>query len=546
MGERLGVLESLTREGISPIPVDDGIDMLLRIVAGSQLPPALVVMGRAGGLPTISLEPRDLPLARFIDQASVYYPGIELVADTDLSQDSDPYLADHLLDGDLLFPAVLGMEAMAQAGAALSGAPCTPVFENMEFLRPIVVPPDGTTTIRVAALRRGDAVDVAIRSSDTSFRADHFRATLRYGGDLPPTAEREVATASSPPLALDPATDLYGGIFFQGKRFQRVVGYRHLAATSCVADISVLPGDGWFAAYLPAKLQLGDPGARDAFMHAIQCCVPDATLLPAGVERLRAASPQAAAGQLTLHAAERARDGDTYTYDLDVRDSKGHLVECWEGLRLHAVRKTGGAGPWVPVLLGPYLERQAAPYLQRGVRSAVEPDPATPSRDGKARRKQTTAAVSAMLARPVTVLHRGDGKPELAGEGMSVSASHGAGVTLAVGGTGRVGCDVEVVRERTVDDWRGLLGEQMFELAELLQRERGEGLPVAATRVWSAVESLRKAGRVLPGPVTLAEAGGDGWVLLESGHSKIATFSTRLRDQPDAVIFAILSEGDAS
>jgi enediyne polyketide synthase len=150
-----------------------------------------------------------------------------------------------------------------------------------------------------------------------------------------------------------------------------------------------------------------------------------------------------------------------------------------------------------------------------------------------------------MLARPVTVLHRGDGKPELPGEGMSVSASHGAGVTLAVGGTGRVGCDVEVVRERTVDDWQALLGAGMFDLAELVQRERGEELPVAATRVWSAVECLRKAGRVLPGPVVLAGAGGDGWVLLESGHSKIATFSTRLRDEPNPVIFAILTEGDA-
>ncbi len=545
MGERLGVLESLTREGISPIPVDDGIEMLLRILASPQLPPALVVMGRSGGLPTISLAPADMPLARFIDRPSVHYPGIELVADTELSADSDPYLADHLLDGDLLFPAVLGMEAMAQAGAVLAGAAGRPVFGNMEFLRPIVVPPDGTTTIRVAALRRGDAVDVAIRSSDTSFRADHFRATLRYGEDQSLSTERPVAIASSPLLALDPATDLYGGIFFQGKRFQRVAGYRRLSATSCVADISALPGDGWFAAYLPAELQLGDPGARDAFMHGIQCCVPDATLLPAGVERLYAARLEAAGEQVTLHAAERSRDGDTYTYDLDVRDSKGRLVERWEGLRLHAVRKTGGSGPWVPVLLGPYLERQAAPFLHRAVRCAIEPDPVVTSHDVVPRRKQTSAAVSGMLARPVTVLHRGDGKPELLGEGMSVSASHGAGVTLAVGGTGRVGCDVEVVRERTVQDWQALLGAGMFELAELVQRERGEELPVAATRVWSAVESLRKAGRVLPGPVVLAGAGGDGWVLLESGHSRIATFCTRLRDEPNPVIFAILTEGDA-
>ena len=131
-----------------------------------------------------------------------------------------------------------------------------------------MVPPDGTTTIRVAALRRGDAVDVAIRSSDTGFLADHFRATLRYGGDVTFRPNGRCRPQSSAVLALDPATDLYGGIFFQGKRFQRVLGYRRLAATSCVADISALPGDGWFAAYLPAELRLGDPGARDAFMHA--------------------------------------------------------------------------------------------------------------------------------------------------------------------------------------------------------------------------------------------------------------------------------------
>jgi enediyne polyketide synthase len=546
MGERLGVLESLTREGINPISVDDGIEILHAVLASPQLPPALVVMGRAGGLPTISLEQRELPLARFVDSPRVHYPGVEIVADTELSVDSDPYLADHLLDGDLLFPAVLGMEAMAQAGAALTAAKSPPDFENLEFLRPIVVPPDGTTMIRVAALRQGDAVEVAIRSSETSFHADHFRATLRYGDDRAFDKERAEVTANRTRVPLDPAADLYGGIFFQGKRFQRVLGYRSLSARACVADISAAVADGWFAGYLPAQLQLGDPGTRDAFMHAIQCCVPDATLLPAGVERLQAAGPAAAGTRVTLHAAERARTGDTYTYDLDIRDGDGVLVERWTGLRLQAVRKTGGAGPWVPALLGPYLERQAARFLPGPLRCAVEPDPVVPSGDGDLRRSQTTTAVSRLLERPVTVLHRTDGKPEVTGESMTVSSSHGARVTLVVAGAGRVGCDVEVVRERTTADWQALLGPGPFALTELIHRERGEEPQVAATRVWSAVESLRKSGRILPGPLVLAEAAADGWVLLQSGHSKIATFSTRLHGEPNPVIFAIHTEGDGN
>src|SRR2546422_10875118 len=35
-----------------------------------------------------------LPISRFIDQPRVYYPGIELITDADLSADSDLYLAE--------------------------------------------------------------------------------------------------------------------------------------------------------------------------------------------------------------------------------------------------------------------------------------------------------------------------------------------------------------------------------------------------------------------------------------------------------------------
>jgi enediyne polyketide synthase len=62
---------------------------------------------------------------------------------------------------------------------------------------------------------------------------------------------------------------------------------------------------------------------------------------------------------------------------------------------------------------------------------------------------------------------------------------------------------------------------------------------VAATQVWSAVGSLRKTGRVLPGSLTLNAEGRDGWVLFKARRSKIATFATRLRGEPDPVIFAI-------
>ncbi|MGY1581089.1 type I polyketide synthase [Streptomyces sp. MN13] len=546
MGERLGVLESLLREGIEPIPADEGVAMLRQVLADPDMPDTLVVMGRAGGLPTLTLEERELPLLRFVEGVQAHYPGVELVADSELSAATDPYLADHLLDGTLLLPAVLGMEAMAQAAAALTGrtgGDAVPVLEDAEFLRPVAVPPDGTTTVRVAVLATGpDTVRAVIRSSETDFRADHFRAVLRYGPH-PRPADGPVPPEGVPP-ALDPAREMYGPVLFQGARFQRLRGYRHLAAKECVADISTSATAPWFAGFLSPDLVLADPGTRDALMHSIQACVPDATLLPVGIERLHLADPATAAAgdRVVLHAVERSRDGDTYVYDLDVRDEHGAVVERWTGLTLRAVRKLDGSGPWEPALLGPYLERRAEAVLSAPVRIAVHPDGDDADGGRDARRARTAHALGQALGRPVTLRHRPDGRPEVDG-GPYVSASHGAGVTLAVAGDRPVACDVQRVGTHGPDDWEGLLGAGGLALARLIAAEHGEDLPLAATRVWGAVECLRKSGRA---HVELTVDGGPGaperWVVLRCGAARIATVPAVLRGAPEPAVFAVLTE----
>ncbi|NML50988.1 SDR family NAD(P)-dependent oxidoreductase [Streptomyces sp. R302] len=544
MGERLGVLESLIRDGIEPIPTEDGVALLKELIADPRTPTALVVTGRASGLPTLTFEaPEELPLLRFVDRVQAHYPGIELVVDADLSATGDPYLADHELDGDLLFPAVLGMEAMAQAGSALTGFDGAPTLEDMRFLRPIVVPKEGGTTIRVAVLARTvGTVEAVIRSSETGFQADHFRAVLHYdrpdvGDDRPsPVAE------DAPRVPLDPARDLYGTVLFQGLRFQRLNGYRGLAAKGCVGEISNTAVAPWFARHLPADLVLADPGTRDALMHSIQCCVPDATLLPVSVERLHLADPgpMASAKRVTLHALERSRDGDTYVYDLDVRDQAGLLVERWEGLRLQAVRKQDGTGPWVPSLLGPYLERRAEQLLSADVRVVVRPDDG-PARGVAERRAQTAKAVGWALGRETSVTYRPDGKPEIEG-GPHVSASHGAGVTLAVTGSAPVTCDVQTAEARSDEEWVGLLGPEGAALARLLGTEPGESPSVAATRVWSAVECLRKDGRAIAGLTADSVPGTEEhWVVLRSGDARIVTFTTALDGVEEPVVFALMT-----
>ncbi|MER7729109.1 type I polyketide synthase [Streptomyces sp. NPDC096323] len=545
MGERLGVLESLVREGIEPIPTQDGVAMLKQLLAEPQTPSALVVMGRAGGLPTLTLQTADLPLLRFVDRPQAHYPGIELVVDSELSASGDPYLADHELDGDLLFPAVLGMEAMAQAATALTGFEGAPTLEDVEFLRPIVIPPNGQTTIRVAVLAVSTgAVKAVIRSSETGFQADHFRATLRYDCPEPQDTGPAPVPDDAPRIALDPAQDLYGPVLFQGARFQRLAGYRQLAARECVAEISDVATAPWFARHLPADLVLADPGTRDALMHSIQCCVPDATLLPVSVERLHLMDPTAARGgkQVTLHARERSRTGDTYVYNLDVRDEQGTLVERWEGLVLQAVRKQDGTGPWQPALLGPYLERRAGRLLPEAVRCVVRPDGDAPATGLAGRRTLTAEAAGWALGRRTVVAYRPDGRPEVAG-GPQISASHGAGVTFVVTGEAPVACDVQPAGPRSPDEWEGMLGPEGASLARLIASEHDEELSVAATRVWSAAECLRKNGRALSALTVDSTPGADKhWVVLRSGTATIATFPTYLEGVGEPVVFALMAQ----
>ncbi|MFV2096441.1 SDR family NAD(P)-dependent oxidoreductase [Micromonospora sp. LOL_014] len=541
MGERLSVVESLQREGVIPISLDDGVALMRRLVGDPDVPPVVVVSGRTTGIDTVAHDLPDLPLLRFVDKPLVRYHGVELVCETVLHPGSDLYLDDHRLDGNLLFPAVFGMEAMAQVATAVTGASTVPRIEQAEFLRPIVVPPDGSTTVRIAATVVDDAtVDVTIRSAETAFAAEHFRARLRFDTDPAPDGPPDQVADGLPPVALDPARDLYVDTMFQGARFQRVRRYHRAAARHIDTEVAADPQTAWFAPYLPGDLLLGDPGLRDALMHANQVCVPDATLLPQGIDRVHPGGADLVGpGDFRFCAVERSRDGDTYHYDIAVRDGDGRVVERWEGLRLRAVRKKGGAGPWVAPLLGPYLERTVQDLL--GSDTAVVVEPALPDEDeATTRRERTGRAAGRALGRPVSVTHRPDGRPELAG--TAVSAAHGAGVTLCVTGTGDLGCDVEAVAARSADEWRDLLGNHL-PLAQLLARELAEPLDVAATRVWSAVECLQKIGRPQPTPLSQLTGGPAGWVVLASGSQRIATVATTLRDHPGPVVVAVLAQG---
>ncbi|WP_255363758.1 type I polyketide synthase [Actinoplanes sp. TFC3] len=541
MGERLSVVEQLSRAGITPITPDDGVRVLREVLA-VRTPPAVVVTGRTDNLETLHRERVQLPVLRFLERPLVHYPGIELIAESDLSEATDPYLGDHVVDGDMLFPAVLGLEAMAQAAVAVSGLSSVPVIEDAVFARALVVPRGRTVVIRTVALMTGDRVEVELRSSESGYGAAHFRAAFRFGPAEPFDEEPSSGLAKLAPVRLDPSRDMYGDVLFQSGRFRRLRSYRRVTARAAEAEVATMEDAGWFSPFLPAELILGDPGARDAFLHGLQVCVPDAVLLPVSVQRIETAGGKLnAATALELSATEREYDGQTYCYDVTVRTPEGTVVERMTGLRLRAVRRRDSRMPWAPALLGPHLQRQLPGRRANDVTVVVEPHEPGPA---TGRRDITSIAVARAAGVSTVVRHRSDGRPEVDGGG-GVSAAHETTLSMAVTGPQPVACDVQFVQTRTEQEWRALLTGN-FAVAEAA-RAGDENPGVARTRVWCAVECLIKAGRPPGAPLVLApERSAGPRVVLRSGDLVVTTYAARLRPAGDPVVLAVLSGEESS
>lgn len=551
MGQRLGAVETLTRQGITPITVDQGVQILLDLLTRRLPAVSVVVTGRFGQVPTARLENRELPLLRFLERPVVHYPGIELVVDIELYADSDPYLLDHQYQGRRLFPAVMGLEAMAQVAKALAARQETPVFENVKFDRPIIVPDNGPLTIRIAGLARGsDQNEVVIRSEETGFQADHFSAICKFPssgaageGEWRQQADRPLRPPPADALSLDPDQSLYGRVLFQSGRFKRVRRYRSLRAKQAVAEIDSQIPSIWFGRYLPAELVLDDAGARDAAIHSIQASIPHATLLPVGVDRIEIKRPYSNA-VLLANSRQRERHGDTFIYDLEITDQDGLVCERWAGLRLRRVSEIELPDQWNEVLLAAYIERRVEEVL-----NLLEPSPSVVvNRVATARRDRSNALIRQAAGALATVCRRPDGLPELITDsGSAVSAAHAGDITIAVFGPSPVACDVEAITHRADGIWRDILGTDRFAVAEVVAGQSNEGLDRAATRAWVVGECLKKSGAMMNTPAVFEYATNDGWAIFSAGRVGIATFVTSLHGFESQVAFGVLARrADAS
>ena len=81
-------------------------------------------------------------------------------------------------------------------------------------------------------------------------------------------------------------------------------------------------------------------------------------------------------------------------------------------------------------------------------------------------------------------------------------------------------------------------------LARRLVTETGDEFDVSATRIWTVVEALRKAGTPLDVPVVLENVDNDGWVKLRAGNFEAASGVLALSGQPSRFAVAFVWRGE--
>jgi acyl transferase domain-containing protein/D-arabinose 1-dehydrogenase-like Zn-dependent alcohol dehydrogenase/acyl carrier protein len=243
---------------------------------------------------------------------------------------ADRYVRDHVVNGRVVVPAALHLEAVAQAARSL-GKPCDQ-FTDVVWLRPLLVDEDEPV-----------AVDIRFATGGrfTILSADDNATVLVQGAaghrDRPqPAAFDLTADEIDCPYAVDPVLPY---------RRMSDAGLRHGPSLVVLSDIATGHGRAVAAVGLPD----GSPGADTAVLHpalldgALQLLAVldiggrDTVALPFAVERIARWAPLRSPARVVA----TARGGAVPAYDIRVHDQNGAVLVELTNLTIKAV----GGGP---------------------------------------------------------------------------------------------------------------------------------------------------------------------------------------------------------
>ena len=495
MAVRGSMRSLLTDRGVDLLPADAGAGLLVDLMSAGTTG-EIVVAGRLGGFsPAI-----DHPL---LDR-------VELVGDAvhaarDMSLASDPWLADHAIDGVPVLPGVMGLElmaataAMCRPGLAYAGA------RDVKFDQPVkIFAEQGPVTVLIEAEPINDTeVQCRLASQRTLRtgrvqRVEHFAAIVRFG---------EVGDVDHLPSAFFPDEVIEKGAiyerFFHGPAFQVLANVQGAGTDGILVDGRV--DDTRIAEFLVTDPLLLEAGFQAAGLHRM--LLGGEMALPLAIDEVRVVRQVNPGDAVTIVVYA---DGDRYDIDVDGPDGPALRVRGFQMISLGPLppekrfpEPEGGRFAAFEGLVRPKPKASSS----RARSSAESVDSwLTPSeiddlsargtgrriRDrlaGRVAAKRALYALTGVDPHEMRVDTASSGAPVARVPGfpeVGVSISHGDGVAVAVAvAHGRVGIDRERIAARSpafVSDWY-----------TVDEADRYGADPVSLTAVWTVKEAVMKA-----------------------------------------------------
>jgi enediyne polyketide synthase len=511
MGANIGSIDYLKNKGIVPISVEQGVYNFTQLLSQSDNNYCIYpTIGRLSNISSLNINTeinQNIPFYRFLEKIRVYHPGKELIVDFDISNNTDIYLDYHKFKEEKIFPAVMIMESSLQA-ASVFLTDKNVVFKSLKFNEPIVI--DDNTTVRICCLVNDDGtVEINVRCNKTMFKVNHFECSILNNKNLSPLdleLEKNKYKNINYYEDIDSAY-MYNNLFFQQNFFAKVLRYKHLQAYSSLVEI----GDSkeqpnYFDRSLPKALLLGDPGTRDSCLHSIQSCIPDTIVLPYKIDSIHIIN--STYNDKKYAYSEMVWENDTeYCYNLIIYDLNYNILEVWKNIVFKKL-ETKTYKSWNKHLYACYVCRKISNKNLQLFMSDVVKD----------------------------IYYRNDGKPEH--KIFNVSKAKNSNIIITSLSKNIVSCDLEIIdgySNKILNTNYNSLVQKLLNIKNLTEEE-------SITRVWGAMECLKKADQGLTQTLLFDTIDQDGMVVFSSPKLKIYSFVSKIENIEKSMCFTILCD----
>ncbi len=266
----------------------------------------------------------------------------EIHVEKEFNLTSDPYLADHAIEGTPYVPGVMGLETFFETSTALTGE-VTKALKDVHFYLPIKLLRNRPQAVRVIGKAVGDNVEMEIESDFINSKGVKMGNTRRHFTakkmtDFTSTWDQVKAQAMNgleAPLQVT-AAEIYQK-YFHGPSFQVLGGIIRVNEQESLAVYNTAPAPQWTDG--PRTL-LANPMLIEA---AFQCCgFEDMTVarkmtLPDGIGEVAVLNNQLPPARLYLYGVNKGTTADGKTlHDAYVFDAQGNV---W--VEIHGYRAIG-------------------------------------------------------------------------------------------------------------------------------------------------------------------------------------------------------------